>query len=423
MFFMIRTFFLLSLLFGGLSSAASPVLRSFGQAQQAMNMTNYVWNGESLLLSNQIHSIRFFPGRKRTEIDGVTFWLNQVPEGNPDQNSWKMAAADLDLLSLSIFPTHEKTTSQNLFVLLDAGHGGSDAGAISPTTHVLEKDFTLLIAKQLGAALTNAGFRVAFTRTNDVPLSLARRISLVRKIKPDLFLSLHANHAPNPDACGFETYTLQSAGFQGTAPGTRKNRWSAGNKHDFENALLGFSIQREVVRAKAASQDRGLRHQAFYLLRESPVPAALLEFGFLSHATESEKMSQHTWQTNHTHAIVKALSSYAKRIAPLKEAVAIKREKDRAANLAWRMKLKARAAEAKKELIAAIRPSRVTAQTSPAPQPLAAPFPLAPFPDPESAESESQDVKSDSIAKKTTVNPPADEPNLLDFYIKNSSQE
>lgn len=390
---MFRFYFLMALLSVAqiCFSGPAPQTLSFATVQKSLNMTNFVWDGDSLLLTNEEHHIRFYSGRRKAEVNGVTIYLNQEPKGKPDDGSWEIAAADLDFLHLSILPAYEEKSPKDLLVVLDPGHGGEDAGAPSEIPGWNEKDFTLILAKQLGTSLTNAGFRVKYTRTNDVFLSLSQRIRFAKREKADLFVSIHANHAANKGAQGFETYIVPPSGFRGTMVGSRLCRWQQGNRNDFPNTLLGFSIQKQVVSTLTNRIDRGLKRQSFYVLRENPCPAVLIEFGFLSNLHEAQQMQNAGWQSDHVHAVTRGIVSYAKKINPLDHAVAIKREADRKANAAWRAKLAAPAAKKHREMLAKIAAAPVSvssgqhlqtaAYRKEDRQTLAAPFPLAPFPE------------------------------------------
>ena len=358
-------------------------------------MTNFVWDGDSLFLTNESHRIRFYSGRRKAEVNGITVWLNQEPKGTPADGTWNIAAADLDFLRLSILPDREEKKANDLLIVVDPGHGGDDPGAPSAIEEWHEKDFTLAVAGLLGSSLTNAGFRVKYTRTNDTFRTLAQRTLFAKTEKADLFISLHANYASNKDAHGFETYVVPPSGFRGTMVGSRLCKWQRGNKNDFPNTLLAYSIQKEVVTSLTNRIDRGMRRQSFYVLREISCPAVLIEFGFLSNLSEAREMQSALWQSNHVAAVTRGIVSYAKKIAPLDLAVAAKRKADEKANAAWRAKLAAMAAKRRKDQIAKVSPARrPPADPRRDPQPakpaigalpaksLAAPFPLAPFPQP-----------------------------------------
>ena len=95
---------------------------------------------------------------------------------------------------------------KNLVVAIDAGHGGSNTGATGKTSKVLEKDYTLMIARRLESYLKRKGFRVHMTRTEDMDMSMNDRTAFLRQLDPDMMLSIHLNSSGNPEIKGASTY-------------------------------------------------------------------------------------------------------------------------------------------------------------------------------------------------------------------------
>ena len=123
---------------------------------------------------------------------------------------------------------HEETAAkatpaaQNLkkVVVIDAGHGGHDPGAIG-YSGVHEKNITLAMAKELKKQLDRKGkYKVYLTRSADVFIPLRKRVEIARKHNADLFLSVHADSALNRKATGLSVYTLSE-----TAPTRKRRRW------------------------------------------------------------------------------------------------------------------------------------------------------------------------------------------------------
>ena len=315
--------------------------RTLSNVQAAVGTTNYAWDGDSLCFSNSDNRVRFFAGRRKSEINGTTVWLNAQPDGSVPNGNWKLAGIDFDLLQLAILPRAEGKL-KSLRVILDPGHGGEDEGASSKNPVVKEKDLTLTLAKKIGVQLKKAGVHVEYTRTRDTTLSLDERSQIARKKKADLFVSIHANYAENGEACGVETYILPPSGYPGTAEGSRPRGWQIGNRNDYHNTLLGYAIHQRLA-AQQETVDRGLKRQSFFVLRETDCPAVLLEFGFLSNQAETRKMLKSAWQAQSTAAVVDGVVSYAKRVDALDQAVAQKRARDAEANERWRKHLAAQA--------------------------------------------------------------------------------
>jgi N-acetylmuramoyl-L-alanine amidase len=377
-------------------ASAQQSWRGLSRVEQCLGVTNCCWDGDTLTVSNSSDCVKFFAGRRRAEVNGVTVWMNVLPEGNPADGTWKMAAVDYDFLCLSLLATNAPVKASGLRILIDPGHGGEDDGALSGPPQFSEKDFTLDIARKLGERLGHTGFDVVYTRTNDVAVPLSDRSRMARTRGADLFVSIHANHASNSSACGFETYVLPPCGHTGTSEGSRLCAWQTGNRNDFQSTLLGFCVQSSLCRTQTNRVDRGLKRQSYYVLRETPCPSVLIELGFLSNRGEAADMRREDWKAAQADAVADGIAEYARRLSPLSDAVARKRAADEKANAAWRAKLAAKAssppipektvAQTKSSLP---KPPELASNVSPkaapahlAPVALAAPFPAAPFPEP-----------------------------------------
>jgi len=346
----------------GDSAGVSPVLwKTLPHVKSAIGITNCAWDGESVCFSNDQQSVRFYPGRRKADVNGTTVWLNAPPDGSVSAGDWRVAATDLDLLLLSVLP-REEGDPKRLHVMLDPGHGGEDDGASSKDPPIKEKDLTLEMALKIGARLEAAGMRVTYTRTNDVTLALDDRSRMARKSAADLFVSVHANYASNADASGVETYVLPTSGYPGTADGSRARGLQIGNRNDFHNTLLGFSIHRNLARHDNPT-DRGLKRQSFFVLRETSCPAVLLELGFLSNAADSRKMLDRNWQEACAAAVSDGVLAYSRKVEALDRSVAEKRVREREANEKWRRHLAA--LQAQKAALAAAAATNAPARRPP----------------------------------------------------------
>lgn len=325
--------------------------------QTAFGVTNYEWDGDSLCFSNEQKFVRFYQGRRKSDVNGTTVWLNAPPCGSVTSGGWRLASADLDLLLLSMLPK-EEGVPKPVRVMLDPGHGGEDDGASSKEPAVSEKDLVLAIALRIGEHLSQSGVTVLYTRTNDTSLALAERSALARQNKADLFISIHANFAANSEAVGVETYALTPSGYSGTTVGSRVRSWQVGNRNDYHNTLLGFSIHSKLA-TLPKTYDRGLKRQAFSVLRETSCPAVLLEIGFLSNHADTLKMLNTNWQEKCASVITEGVFSYAKKVEALDKAVAERQAHDAEANERWRLRVAAQ--EAAKSLTA---PSPSTNKTA-----------------------------------------------------------
>jgi len=192
-------------------------------------------------------------------------------------------------------------------VVIDAGHGGRDPGAIGSRTH--EKDITLAAAMALKARLEKSGrYRVVLTRTGDDYVPLDGRVKIARAADADLFISLHADSGPSADIRGASVYTLSEKGERRVASVLGKDDWlmpaSLGADRAVSDILLDLT-QRATRNRSAIFAEMLLKHigDETELLRRShrdanlaillapDVPAVLLEMGFINNPEDERALS------------------------------------------------------------------------------------------------------------------------------------
>ncbi len=217
-------------------------------------------------------------------------------------------------------------------IVLDPGHGGKDPGAIGKMG-TEEKKIVLDIAQRVKKHLLEAGFEVILTRERDEYVTLAERAEKATRSGGDIFVSIHANSAPNRSANGLETFFLSEAKTDWErAVAARENavfeRELANplfNKEDpvgliladlaqneflIESSELASRIQ-EATLAVIKSNDRGVRQADFYLLRNIFMPAVLVECGFLSNPTEEKLLRKLKHQEKIARAVAKGIVTFA----------------------------------------------------------------------------------------------------------------
>jgi N-acetylmuramoyl-L-alanine amidase len=159
------------------------------------------------------------------------------------------------------------TYPANPLVIIDAGHGGSDEGARVHT--FLEKRVTLKTALLTKKRLEERGYKVILTRSRDIYLSLPRRVSIANKMKGAIFVSLHFNASRNPIAKGVEVYYCGN-----------KEKWRA----RASRRLADYILYQLVDQTEAVS--RGIKGGNFHVIRETEMPAVLVEGGFVTNEEE-----------------------------------------------------------------------------------------------------------------------------------------
>ncbi|GEP42809.1 N-acetylmuramoyl-L-alanine amidase family protein [Brevifollis gellanilyticus] len=189
-------------------------------------------------------------------------------------------------------------------VVVDAGHGGHDGGAVA--NGVTEKDLSLNLARQLKAHLEKAGVRVRMTREKDRFLELDERCQIAAEAKADAFVSVHLNTNPASEIHGIETYYASSNSLM-----ARPMKAQAVSKRRPTGEALAQTIQRQVCTSTKA-EDRGIKDSQLIVVMRTPCPAALVECGFLTHAEESKRLQQKAYQAKLTRGISDGLVEFLK---------------------------------------------------------------------------------------------------------------
>jgi len=189
-------------------------------------------------------------------------------------------------------------------VVIDAGHGGRDPGAISVSGQVREKELTLVLAQALRDELVKRGrVRVAMTRDDDRYLTLEDRAAVARRLSAAMFVSIHIDSAANPLARGASVYSLSDVASDAEAAGlaARENAGEDQNaRGDAVQMMLADLSMRSHMSASADLASRLVnkaagrvelrpnphRFAAFHVLRRADAPAVLFEAGYLSNADD-----------------------------------------------------------------------------------------------------------------------------------------
>lgn len=284
------------------------VARRCGVAPAGWHVTH-----EGAHLTTGRHSIRLYAGSRRMEVDDIVVWLNAPLTAAPAKStSFYLSPADAcDLAALHTKPPVRlpQSAGRRYFtVMLDAGHGGDDTGAVSATTCCQEKELVLDIARRTAAALARAPVHVFFSRNSDLALPLDLRVALAANNRVDCLVSIHANAAANTRAEGVETYLVPAAGYASTGGGAPTDA-AAGNKSDGGNFALAFALHSRL--ARLGRPDRGIKRARYHVLQNAPCPAVLLEVGFLSHATGARLLNKDAHRQKIAEAIAEGIRAYA----------------------------------------------------------------------------------------------------------------
>jgi N-acetylmuramoyl-L-alanine amidase len=251
----------------------------------------------------------------QARINGIDVWLCFPVLGR--KGAVYLSRIDLNsTLQPLLSPAKLGSSRKIRTVVLDPGHGGKDPGFRVGATE--EQRHTLLLAQEVRKLLTSAGFKVVLTRASDRFVDLAERPALARRKNADVFISLHYNAtegASKSSVQGTEVYCLTPAGAFSTNAQRGRGDTAAcpGNRTDAFNVLLGYHLQSALTRSLSVS-DRGLRRARFAVLRDTTMPAALIEAGFLSHPSEGRKILDPTYRKKIARAIVQGLQDFQKAV-------------------------------------------------------------------------------------------------------------
>jgi N-acetylmuramoyl-L-alanine amidase len=215
-------------------------------------------------------------------------------------------------------------------IVIDAGHGGHDAGSIGPGG-MLEKDLVLDVAKRLGALVEQRlGCEVVYTRNDDTFIPLEQRTEIANDKHADLFLSIHANSSSLKTAAGVETYYLNFTTSKAALDvAARENATSQKTIFELQDLLQKIALKDKVdesrefaariqsslysmsARSAAPTRDRGIRKAPFIVLIGASMPSVLAEIGFISNPRDEAMMKRAEYRQKIAEALYKGVAGYA----------------------------------------------------------------------------------------------------------------
>lgn len=215
-------------------------------------------------------------------------------------------------------------------VMIDAGHGGKDPGAIA--NGVREKDVNLRMARIMGNMLQAQGFKVLYTRTTDKFIPLEERTALANAKGADLFISIHCNAYKDPRIHGLEVYYLNLAtDAQAVRVAARENGVSAKKISDMqfilsdlmlnskinESRQMAALVEKEVMRGvgpRYKISSHGSKGAFFYVLTGARMPSVLVELGYLTNPKEAAHLDSDEYLTAMARGLVNGIMAYKKKL-------------------------------------------------------------------------------------------------------------
>ncbi len=237
---------------------------------------------------------------------------------------------------ITFFLTVCVMTMSAFTVVIDAGHGGRDPGALGLV--VQEKDLNLEVAKRTGKLIKDnyPDVKVLFTRTTDVFLTLQERADFVNKNHADLFICIHTNAADNRAVNGAETFTLGLNKIESNLDVAMRENAVMLLEDDYQTTYQGFdpksvesyimfefmqdqyidqslqfaTLVQEQFTGKLRRFDRGVRQAGFWVLHKSACPSVLIEMGFITHKDEERYLASDKGKSDMANAIYNAFVAY-----------------------------------------------------------------------------------------------------------------
>ena len=226
-------------------------------------------------------------------------------------------------------------TPRPFLVIIDPGHGGEDEGA--SFNNIKEKHISLSVAQELEALVSQTpGLKAQLTRSRDVFISLDDRIAKTRSLNGDMLVSIHVNSSPSHRAKGTEFYfenqiatdeeSLFLANRENSAHGKDNGSSGGSGSADLSNILNDLARSDHIVKSQLLSEQllagfrnvlkvnpRAIRQAPFRVL-SVPIPATLVELGFVSHPSESIWMSKYSNQKLMARALLDGIKSFKEKL-------------------------------------------------------------------------------------------------------------
>lgn len=239
-------------------------------------------------------------------INGVKHWLG-YPVIEQDGELLVSRVDFVKTIEPSVRPERVPGLGGVRTVILDAGHGGADRGAVQGD--VFEKDLNLDVCRKARELLESKGFEVVMTRDGDEFVPLIERARIANAHEDAIFISVHFNYSPNgSEANGLEVFAMTPRGTPSTDEMVVEARHMArhpGNDWDAKSLVLANCVQHAAL-GIMPQFDRGVKRARFAVLKHTRMPAVLLEGAFLSNSQDVSKAECASWRATLASAIVAA---------------------------------------------------------------------------------------------------------------------
>lgn len=269
-------------------------LRSFYKLLplQAESGTRAVGNGAVSLV--------FGPGSRELRINGIRCVLTHPVKDVVTNQDLLISKADMvKLIDPALRPTYIANRRLVKTIVIDPGHGGHDAGTVSP--QVREADVTLLVAGKLAEELRKRGYHAVLTHDVNRYQSDQQRVDAANSALNAVYVGLHLNSGRS-DIRGAETYTV--------TPAEPEAKGLPGNEYDAANAALALALQSALVQ-QCGAPDGGCRRAHYSLLSSLTCPGALVELGYATNVQEGALLNTEAYQSRLAQALADGLERFA----------------------------------------------------------------------------------------------------------------
>lgn len=241
----------------------------------------------------------------------------------------------------TVLPTKKPQVKRKYVVVLDAGHGGADPGAV--VNGVMEKNITLAVVKELRNKMEETGrYKVILTRDKDFYVKLSDRKEIARKYKADLFVSVHADSIGKSNVRGASVYTLSEKASDSETARLAESENNSGfvagvdlghESEEVADILLDLAMREKMNESNMYARfisdsimnksikmlPRPNRSAGFAVLKAPDVPSVLIELGFISNSQEAKFLSSSVFHRNMSEAILKGTDEYFRKIESLQK--------------------------------------------------------------------------------------------------------
>ncbi len=293
--------------------ALKSVSRNFGMKHSGVS------GGKKIVLTSEWTRLEFQTDRRYFLINGWRVYL-----GHPalrHGSDLYISRGDFEHTLKPIVTPRVFTPVPKLYrIVIDPGHGGKDPGTQNKKYGLIEKAVALDISKRLQKILSKKGYDAILTRQSDKFIELAERPAIANRKRADLFISVHANATASSTVKGVETFIFTPKNH----PSTRNSSVRAsdkkvfpGNRNNAWNALIGFYVQRELIKELKTS-DRGLKRARMAVLKTLNCPGLLVETGFFTNPSEADKLKSSAYRQKIAESIATGILQYQKSLNRLR---------------------------------------------------------------------------------------------------------